>query len=165
MKRLKDLIVNPSGLDSLSNYSGEIPDSCWLVVMTRGRDSDILTESNWDAAVEELGGESETVQIFRFGHWAVGWWEALVVKARTEAEGIGEKICKKLENYPVLNEGDFSERETDEANRIWSDCYTVRERIEYIRKHRSQFDFRNFADLRAVVRGDYFIGYASELIA
>lgn len=43
MKKLKDMIVNPSGFDSMANYSGEIPDPHWMVVMTRNRDSDILT--------------------------------------------------------------------------------------------------------------------------
>lgn len=41
---------------------------------------------------------------------------------------------------------------------------TLRERVEYIRKHRSQFEFRDFADMLGCVRGKYFAGYASELI-
>lgn len=164
MQKLADLVANPSGFDSLANYAGDIPEPEWLVVMTRNRDSDILTESNWDSALAELGGESESVQVFRFGHWGCGWWEALAVKAGTNSEAIGQDIVNRVDSYPVLDEDDFSERESEEANRIWTDCYTIRERIEYIRKHRSQFDFHDFSDLRAVVRGDYFSGYASELI-
>ena len=58
MQKLSDLIKNPSGLDSLDNYAGEIPEDKWHVVLTQSRDSDILTKSNWAVALEELGGES-----------------------------------------------------------------------------------------------------------
>lgn len=164
MKKLRDVMKNPSGWDSLSNYTGSIPESEWLVVMTRNRDSDILTESNWENAIELLGDESETVQIFRFGHWACGWWEAMCVKEKTESEVIGQKIEDRLSDYPVLNEEHFSEMELEEANRIWESCYNKKERLEYIRKNRNQFDFRNFSDLMQCIRGEYFSGYASELI-
>ena len=164
MKKLIDSFKNPSGFDSISNYSGDIPDDSLLVVMTRTRDSDILTESNWTCALKMLGGESETVEIVRFGHWAVGWIEYLCVKSQSVSEAIGQQIEDKIESYPVLNEGHFSELETEEANRVWSECYDSKDRIEYIREHRSQFEFHNFADMLSCVRGNYFAGYASELI-
>lgn len=164
MKKLIDVLKNPSGFDSMANYSGEIPAQDWLVVVTRSRDSDVLTESNWEVALSELGGESESVQVFRFGHWACGWWEALCVQANTDAERIGEDICERIEDYPILDEMDFSEKEMEEANRVWKNCYSKRERLKYIRENRSQFDFHNFSDLMAQIRGEYFSGYASELI-
>lgn len=164
MKKLSDLIENPSGFDSLANYVGDIPESDWLVVMTRNRDSDILTESNWECALEELGAESDKVEVFRFGHWACGWWEALAVRKETKAAEIGQDIVNRLDSYPILNEDDFCKREMQEADRVWKDCYSYRERVEYIREHRTQFEFHDFSDLRAVVRGEYFNGYASELI-
>ena len=134
------------------------------MVLTRNRDSDCLTESNWECALEQLGGESETVEIHRIGHWACGWWEALCVKAGSEAEKIGDEIESSLSDYPVLNEEHFSEKEQDEANQIWQSCYDERERIEYIRDNRSQFDFWSFSDLLQCVRGKFFSGYASDLI-
>jgi hypothetical protein len=164
LQRLSDLVANPSGWDSMANYMGEIPDKTWLVVLTRNRDSEILSESNFESALEMLGGESEKVQVFRFGHWACGWWEALAVSEGTEAEAIGQTIVDKLENYPVLNEDDFSEREHNEAQDVWSRCYSVQERIEYIRENRSQFEFSDLADMLGCVRGKYFCGYDSELI-
>lgn len=165
LRKLADLVANPSRLDSLANYAGAIPGPEWLVVITRNRDSDLLTESNWDAALEELRGELRDIEIFRFGHWACGWWEALAVKAGTPAETIGQDIVNRLNSYPVLDEDDFYERQIEEANRIWTECYTSRERLDYVRKHRSEFDFQNLADLRAVIRGDYFNGDAFALIA
>lgn len=164
MKKLIEVMGNPSGFDSMRNYSGSVPESGWLVVMTRNRDSDILTESNWACAWEELGGTSESVQVFTFGHWACGWWKALCVLEGSDAQMIGADIVDRIESYPVLNEHDFSEREHDEANRVWKQCYTTKERIEYIREHRSQFEFCSLVDLLGCVRGKYFAGYDSELI-
>jgi hypothetical protein len=79
MKTLNQIAANPSGLDSYSNYIGERHSDSLLVVLTRSRGSDTLTESNWQVALDRLGGESDTVAIHRFGHWACGWWEALTV--------------------------------------------------------------------------------------
>ena len=55
-------------------------------------------------------------------------------------------------------------REQVAADETWKNCYDEKERIAYIRKFHYQFDFRDFADLLACVRGKYFAGYASELI-
>lgn len=164
MKKLQDMIKNPSGFDSMANYMGEIPEPQWLVVMCRNRDSDILTESNWECALKELGGESDSVEVFRFGHWACGWWEALCVLEGSDAQRIGADIVDRIESYPVLDEDHFSEMEMKEADRIWKECFEPIERLKYIRKHRSQFEFNSLADLLGCVRGDYFAGYASELI-
>lgn len=164
LEKLSDLVANPSGLDSLANYAGSIPDPEWLVVLTRSRDSDILTESNFECALSELGGESETVNVFRFGHWACGWWEALAVQSGSEEEKIALKIKSELDDYPVLDEADFYGREQEEADSIWRDCYTPQERLKYIRENRNEFDFHDFKHLMGCVRGEYFLGYASELI-
>ena len=58
-----------------------------------------------------------------------------------------------LEDYPVLDESDFSEREYEEANSVWESCYNVKERIEYVRENRCQFEFNGFADMLACIRG------------
>ena len=101
MKTLHTIAANPSGLDSYSNYIGERPSNSLLVVLTRSRESDTLTESNWEVALERLGGESEDVEIHRFGHWACGWWEALTVRKGSEAEKEALEIESELESYPV----------------------------------------------------------------
>lgn len=161
---LRDIVSNPSGFDSLSNYTGHVPESEWLCLLTRNRDSDCLTESNWRCALEQLGGESDEVEVFRFGHWACGWWEALAIREGSPQADVAREIHASLSDYPVLDEGDFCELESEEANRIWADCYRKSDRIDYIRRNRSQFHFASFADMRACIRGDYFSGYASELI-
>lgn len=72
--------------------------------------------------------------------------------------------------------------EDDEAQRVWQDCYSTSERIEYMREHRSQFDclyvprepskpetcahfVDRWRDILANARGRYFGGYASEIIS
>lgn len=165
MKKLIEVVSNPSGLDSLNNYVGALPEEKLLVVLTRSRDSDVLTESNWECAVEKLGGESDEVEIHRFGHWACGWWEALCVVEGTKAHEIATQIESDLNHYPVLDDSDFLEREMNEANEVWKNCFNEIDRIAYIRRFRNQFEFHDFADLRAVVRGEYFNGYASELLS
>jgi hypothetical protein len=162
---LRDVVKNPSGWDSLSNYLGEIPEPEWLCVLTRNRDSDCLTESNWSCALKQLGGEGDNVTIDRFGHWACGWWEALSVKAGSPQHRIAQEIKSSLSDYPVLDEDDFCNLEQEEAGRVWQDCYRDRDRIEYIREHRNQFDFYNYAELLGCARGKYFAGHAGELLA
>lgn len=164
MTKLIEMFANPSGFDSSANYLGNIPDASLLVLVTRNRDSDILTESNFECALERLGGESDDVQVIRFGHWACGWWEALCVVEGSDKEVLAQKMHKDLDGYPVLDENDFSERESKEADRVWLECYNKKERVEYIREHRSQFEFRDVKDLIGCINGEYFAGYASELV-
>lgn len=164
MKKLIEIVSRPSGFDSLSNYCGQTEFGDFHSLLTQNRDSDCLIRSNFRSALKELGGESENVVIHRFGHWSCGWWESLAVKSSTPEFAIAEKIESRLADYPVVDEDDFSELETNEANEVWRDCYRPKERVAYIRKHQSQFEFHGLADLLACVRGKFFAGYASELL-
>lgn len=131
----------------------------------RSRDSDDLEESNFHCMLRELGGESETVLVIRESHWAVGWVEWIAIhESDSEALKTADEIQDALAGYPVIDEEDWSERETESANIIWRDCYDWQERIRYIRDHRYQFEFHDFADMLSCVRGNFFAGYASELI-
>jgi len=161
---LSEVIARPSAFDSLDNYLGDVPTNEWHKVLTRSRDSDLLTESNWECALQRLGGESNDVKVHRFGHWACGWWEALAVRAGTPSYDEAVKIVDELDDYPCLDESDYSDKQSEEAQRIWSDCFNTKDRIKYIKENREQFDFSNFAHLRECVRGDFFCGWDSELI-
>lgn len=100
------------GLDSAANYMG--PDlSAWCRGPSRSRDSEILEESNFEAALERLGGEREgIVEVHRFGHWACGWFESIMVNPKRKTViKILKEIHDDLESYPVLDESDYSERE------------------------------------------------------
>lgn len=136
----------------------------------RSRDSDALERANFDAGLKAIGGEKEyegqpLVKVVRESHWAVGWVEWIAIhESATEALRIADDIKTKLEDYPIVDEFLYSEYETEEAEEVWRECFRPKERLEYIRKHRSQFEFRNLQDLIGCVRGVYFSGYASELL-
>ena len=101
------------------SYGGEsFPD--YYVFLGRHRDSDCLTESNFFTVLARLGGDSETVQVNRFGHWAVGWTEAIFIhKSDSEALLLADAMAEKLADYPVLDESDFSEREWERATSLY----------------------------------------------
>ena len=156
-----------------SNYMGaQWPE--WYVFLGRNRDSDCLTNSNFETGFEAVKAASTVTEkddedirphIVSENHWAVGWVEWIAIHESDEAAlELADSLLAKLENYPVLDENDWSEREMEEANTVWRDCYRPHERIEYIRKHRFQFEFADFSDMLNCVRGKYFAGYASELI-
>lgn len=158
-------------------YAGESwPD--YYVFLGRHRDSGVLTQSNFEFALAAIGGEQSCedpanesaqeyglVYVVRESHWAVGWVEWIAIhETAYDALRKADEIMERLEDYPVLDEDDFSRREQDEAERVWRECYSAQERIDYIRKFRSQFEFHDMKDLWGCVRGEYFAGYASELL-
>lgn len=157
--------------DSRPNYMGkEWPD--YYRFLSRNRDSDALTESNFRCALKAIGGETgeddngiSMVTVVRENHWACGWIEWIAIhQTATEALKKADEIAAKLENHPVVNEDDWSELEHEQADDVWKRCYSMKERIDYIREHRSQFEFHGFSDLLQCCRGSFFGGYASEIL-
>jgi len=165
MKTRKQM-MNGGSIDSYNNFIGDDTDyQEWFVApLGQSRDSTCLEQSNFETGLAMLGGESDTVRVERYGHWACGWVEQVYIKPGSKAVDIAENIQSQLEEYPVLDEMDYSKREAEDANETWLNCYNNRERLEYVRKNRSQFDFSDFADLMGCIRGQYFNGYASELL-
>jgi hypothetical protein len=159
----------PSAFDGPSNYVSwdrEAEESIaewWVLPCGRNRDSDCGTESNFYVALRMLGGEGDNVQIHRFGHWACGWYELIVVRPDTEQAKIAHEIEESLDGYPILDDDDYSERQQTEADLVWRDCYRPSERIAYVRKNPDQFSFHGFADLLACIRGKFFAGDAYSL--
>ena len=137
----------------------------YFVGLSQHRDSDCLDRSNFSECLENLGEESDTVIVVRESHFLVGWVEWIAIH---ESDAVAlqamRDMLKMLDQYPVLNEEHFCELEAEEANETWKNCFNEEERINYIREYRDQFYFADWSDLREVVRGEYFNGYASELI-
>ena len=166
MQKVRD-VINPTPFDSSSNFVSHVDREEYfdlLVVLTRNWDSGVLEESNWRSALKLLGGESETVEIHRFGHWACGWYELLCVAAGSKAHTIAARILEGLEDYPVVDEDDHHFLEEERALEVWSSCYDKQDRVDYIRKHQSDFSFLDYGELLSVVRGESFTGYACNLI-
>jgi len=135
----------------------------------QSRDSDCLEASNFVTMLRLLGGESDVVTVVRESHWLVGWVEWIAIEADGTPEAdkalqIADEAKGRLEDYPVLDESDWSEREQEAANEVWTNCYDDKQRLDYIRRNRSQFEFHDYGDLIGCVRGRYFAGYASELL-
>lgn len=128
MQRYKD--HRPTEFDRKGAFLHEQGE--WLVVpVIQTRDSRSLERSNFETALAMLGDESETVEVHRFGHWGPGWYEIIIVNPDDKDKvKIAKEIEAKLEGYPVLDEDDFSEREWEEANEVWCNCYDLQERIE-----------------------------------
>ncbi len=86
----------------------------------RHRDSDLLTESNWDYILEQFTDE-DSVFVTSASHWLVGWVESIRLRpdASDEVKAKAEKILADLEDYPVLDESDFSEREFNAGLEYW----------------------------------------------
>lgn len=155
----------PSGFDTRGL---NLPDRQeWLVhPCGTNRDADVLTRSNWDVACADLlklDPEGDDHEVHRFGHWACGWFEIVLVRPETLCATDAKQTEAALSDYPVLCDSHFSDAEQTEADAVWLNCYSVSQRIEYIRDHAEQFEFRSFADMLGCVRGNYFGGYASEL--
>lgn len=134
MQLLNDTIKNPSGWDSLNNYMGESNFPDFYTVLTQNRDSDSLTRSNFISALKLLKGENKNVQIFRFNHWACGWWEVIAIKNNTEQYKIALKIEKEINDYPVLNEDHYSELRWSEAEEFWNSL-SLQEKIELCKEY------------------------------
>jgi len=140
----------------------------WLVLPCgQNRDSGALDRSNFRTAekiLAEVDPNGSDYEVHRFGHWACGWFEVILVRPETAAAKEAEGIEATLADYPILCDSDHSELEQEDANETWRYCFNDAERVEYIRDHRSQFEFRDWADLIGCVRGHYFAGDASSLL-
>lgn len=139
----------------------------WLVApVGTNRDADALTRSNWRVVLGDLESKDtgEDLEVHRFGHWGPGWFEIILVRPGSECAKCAEAWENALSDYPVACESDFSEEESEESLKVWKDCYSERERLEYIRENSNQFYFRNFRDMLRCVRGEVFLGVSSELL-
>lgn len=128
MQQYKD--YDPTGFDGKGCFLEDQQD-WWVVPVGRNRDSEALAESNFAAALEILGGESETVEVHRFGHWACGWFEIIIVHPDRLEDA--ESIEKALSDYPVLDDQDFSRREWEAFEENW-DSWGHKEFAEEIHK-------------------------------
>lgn len=93
-------------------YIGERYDE-YYVLYTHNRDSDILNESNYQTLKKifvDLPGVIERSA----NHWAVGWVEYLLIHEKEHDTLVkGEYYLRRLKDYPILDEEDFSDREYD----------------------------------------------------
>ena len=133
-----------------------LPDQqAWYVApVAKNRDSGALARANFDATLKALGGESETVEVHRFGHWANGWFEIIIINPSQEPTvKLAQEISDSLEDYPIVCEELFSQYEDEECSQTWEHCYSPSERITYFRNH--SHTVTSMADLFAAIRGSW----------
>lgn len=94
----------------------------------RSRDSESLEVSNYETAQAILRDAGARFDTPEFGHWAVGWVREIAHDAAdTATVAAVASIRARLEDYPVLDEADYSDREWADnhpnGTRIGAYCY------------------------------------------
>lgn len=138
-------------IEHLAETAWKTPDSYFgfspvgdYCILSRHRDSDLLSESNWDVACKSLNAEAydnseydsrPAVYTWSANHWAVGWCEYLMVRAdapEATLQEAGEIICA-LADYPVLSDDDWSRRQHEAQCEAWANA-SVRDRVEWMQR-------------------------------
>lgn len=127
MQLYKD--YQPTHFDSKTYFIGNTVniDNWYVAPVIKTRDAKILDEVNFEAVLELLGGEGERVEIHHFRHWLCGWYELILVHPDLKTDL--EKIEKRLDSYPLLNEDEYSNRVFNVACDYWAES-SIRDRME-----------------------------------
>jgi len=93
----------------------------WLVWYTSNRDSGLLAQSNEQAINQRLQpfsqGNDPDLVFERHSHWAVGYMDGFSIRIHRTNNSLSpafQEFCliqEELENYPILDESDYSDRE------------------------------------------------------
>jgi hypothetical protein len=129
----------------------------WEIAYEIHRDSDVLERSNFRSMERLLSAIPDSdnpdgdadVQVERSSHWAVGWIDRLIVRPGSAAAEEAKRLRAKLDDYPVLDEEDWSSLEIEEADATWK-SFSLRGRIDYCKR----YDVSIFAARRDEVPDD-----------
>lgn len=112
----------------------DIDRSEYFVVLGQHRESNTIDRSNFQCALDALGGESDTVFVLRDSHFLVGWVETIYIHpSDTVACDTADRLLARLENYPILDEMHHSDLEWTETSEYWQRM-SVRERMEWLQR-------------------------------
>lgn len=113
----------PTSWDSASNYAGDDFGCFYVAPVAINRDTaDALTLSNWSVVTAELEPlcEHDESGIHRFGHWACGWYELMLIhESDTKALKAADDWAASLADYCVADEGALSEQELELEQEAW----------------------------------------------
>jgi len=115
MQRYRDF--RPTGFDAKGAFLDDDRQDWIVAPVSQTRDSGPINQSNFASAQSILDDAKAEYEIHRFGHWGPGWFEIILVNPAFET--VVEDIESSLENYPVLDEDDLSQRERELANECW----------------------------------------------
>lgn len=131
MNRLGELDLHEAATNSAGNWrdfncfawhrASELDDADdWCIVYTHHRDSGLLDQSNAsviDKALQPFVDADEPDAVAeRHHHWAVGWIDGYSIRVFrsgevTEAFRTYHNLAEQIDQYPILDEEDFSRRE------------------------------------------------------
>lgn len=124
----------PTGCDPAGLGLDEQQD--WLVPdqVGRNRDSAYWVEANFTAferEMKKIDPEGNDHENHRFGHWACGWFEIIIVRPGSPAAIEAEKLNDALSDYPILDESLHSEYEEEAKQAYWKNM-SLKERVTLI---------------------------------
>ena len=120
----KELVGNWKKFESFGWHDRPADADNWCIVYIKNRDSGLLEQSNYDAFESELKDylgwhedEGCNAQSESHRHWAIGYVDGFSIKVFNEKQEITDafkayaKLALKLEDYPVLDDEDYSKKE------------------------------------------------------
>lgn len=136
----------PTSFDPVGAFLDDRQD--WLVCpvsITRDSPEGDYPYSNYQVFLRELGKidpDGETWEEHSFNHWGPGWFNIIIVKPDTPAAEWAQEAENTLEDYPVLDDDDYSQREWEAMCEAWEGM-SMDDRIEVChRSHGSIFAAR-----------------------
>lgn len=87
------------------------------------RDSDSIAESNWRVVVAEfskLDPDGLDHEVYRFGHWAVGWVEEIAYRPGSPIAKRADEIRESLAGYSILDDDDHTSLECEQVDENWA---------------------------------------------
>lgn len=140
----------------------------WLVASSvQTRDSGPMARSNFKSTLEKLENTldytPESVEKHRIGHYAIGWYEIILVEPGSAAASTLKEVDEKLQDYCLVNEDNYQEELQEEALLVWKQ-YGKKSRLEYMRKKLSSFGETSLKGLLGMARGEFFLGDAMDLV-
>jgi hypothetical protein len=118
------------------HYVGARWDGYYRAPEERNRESELLTQSNWTIQLRELEKHKADVPdddivsplVVRESHWAVGWIEWVAIhESNVEALKVADAFAARLESYPILDEGHYSDLEYSDYWKEWEGPLVRRE--------------------------------------
>ena len=111
--------------DSFGWYEQPVDAGNWCIVYTSNRDSTLLDQSN-AAAIDKrlqeyLEADEPDIRSESHGHWLVGHVDGYAIRVYRADGSITDafrewcNIKAEMDNYPVLDDDDYSQREYDAA--------------------------------------------------
>lgn len=133
----KEAVGNHRRFESFSWYDRPEDSDQWTIVYTSNRDSGILEMSNAAAIARALAPyiRREWVREESHSHWAVGHVDGYAIRVYRPDGKVSRAfrawcdLNARLEDYPVLDDDDFSRREWEETLEYWEGM-SRRERIK-----------------------------------